>query len=122
MATAVLNTLQGTNWVVTYETSGSKQLLVLSNGPTGNIGPQPIIWSEQWTGNNCALWVIFPQKVGQGVVRLLGIQISVNIAGGKISSGTGTGASVYGNNNPQDKSDTGFTGETLDLTFQAPTN
>ena len=103
-------TLQNTKWVVTHETSGSRGELVLNGNTTGtyntDVKQSPIVWGESWVGNYCALWVVFKSQIDDSIIRIWGIQTTMQ---------SGTGMSAFGNAIPQDLSNTTFTNENLTL-------
>lgn len=101
-----MSTLQGTKWIVTHETSGSRGQLIFANNTTGTYNQSPIVWGENWVNDNCALWVIFKSELDDSIIRIWGIQL--NMQGG-------TGISAFGNAIPQDLSNTTFLNENLTL-------
>lgn len=107
------NTLKGTNWIVTHEESGSRGVLSFNNDTTGTFtnGPSQsnIVWGETWVGNSCALWVVFKSNIDQSIIRIWGIQMTMQ---------GGTGMSAFGNAQPQDLSNTTFINENLTIAPQ----
>ncbi len=102
-------TLRNTTWNITYQGSGSKGVLTLSDTTQGTYKPNggsegSIVWGEAWNGDTCALWVIFQDALQRDCIRIWGIQMTM--AGGQ-------GVSAYGNASNLNPQDTGYVNDNL---------
>ncbi len=111
---AAQNTLKGTTWTVTHETSGSRGQLVLNGDTTGtyNNSPSssPIVWAESWVGNYCYLWVVFKSSIDGNVIKIWGLQMTLQ---------GGAGMSAMGNATPADPANTSFMNDNLTIVPQS---
>jgi hypothetical protein len=111
------NTLQGTSWIIAHETSGSRGLLSLGSDTKGtySVGgnSSPIVWGEMWNQGNCALWVIFKNHIDNNVIRVWGMNLTMQ---------GGTGVSADGNANPLDPNNTTFMNDNLTVSLPQTSN
>lgn len=107
------NTLKGTTWTVTHETSGSRGQLILNNDTTGtfNTSPNssPIVWAETWVGNYCYPWIVFKSSTDKNIIKVWGIQMTLQ---------GGAGMAAMGNATPADPSNTTFGNDNLTIVPQ----